>query len=65
MIVTIHLKCKTWKKQSAFGNQDIDCFMQFFLYFMGGPKHVGELSHADSKAFLNQKMLGSILLCQV
>ena len=30
MIVTIHLKCETWKKQSAFGNQDIDCFMQIF-----------------------------------
>ena len=51
MIVTIHLKCETWKKQSAFGNQDIDCFMQFFLYFMGGPKHVGGLSQADSKGF--------------
>ena len=22
-----------------------------FLYFMGGPKHVGELSQADSKGF--------------
>ena len=55
MIVTIHLKCETWKKQSAFGNQDIHCFMQIFLYFMGGPKHVGELSQADSKGFFKPK----------
>ena len=26
-------------------------FYANFLYFMGGPKHVGELSHADSKGF--------------
>ena len=29
----------------------ISIVLCIFLYFMGGPKHVGELSQADSKGF--------------